>query len=148
MVNNLFSKREIKQATKIEEKGDVESAFMLILDTALENKMSQDDIPKKLYIISDMEFNCADRTASRSGTLFQKIRAEYESHGYEMPNLVFWNVNARNDQSPMTMDDRGVQLVSGCSPSIFTTLMKGEFVSAYDLMLEVITSERYDMITV
>ena len=65
-----------------------------------------------------------------------------------MPKLVFWNVDARNKQFPMTMNDLGVQLVSGSSPSIFKNLMQDKFLSAYDLMLDVLNCERYENIQV
>jgi hypothetical protein len=64
-----------------------------------------------------------------------------------MPKLVFWNVNARNVQFPMSMDERGFQNVSGFSPSILQSLMTGEFIGPYELMLEVLNSERYKSVT-
>jgi hypothetical protein len=105
----------------------------------------QSEMIDKIYMISDMEFNhdCIEGT---SDTLFQAIRKEFESAGYTMPKLCFWNVNARNTQFPMTMNDLGVQLVSGASPSIFTNLMTGK--EAYDLMLDVLNGERYSQVTV
>ena len=76
------------------------------------------------------------------------IRNKYEKAGFEMPELVFWNVSARNTQFPMSMDDRGFLNVSGCSPSIFKSVVGRKFLSAYDLMLEVLNSERYECIKV
>lgn len=131
---------------------NVEAVFDLILTTAVRSKMSQDDLPTHLYIISDMEFDAAQSGygwgASRTKPdvderLFQTIERKFKDAGYKMPFLVFWNVNSRNDQQPMTMDQRGFQLVSGCSPSIFTSLLSNKAVSAYDLMLEVLNNERY-----
>lgn len=139
---------------------NLEATFDLILNMAVKYKMPQSEIPRKLYIISDMEFDSAtdpsyygygcryNNKPSVNKTLMNKIADKYKAAGYEMPNLVFWNVNARNSQFPMSMDDRGFQLVSGCSPSIFEATMKGEFLSAYDLMLNVINAERYHCVTV
>lgn len=124
---------------------NVHSVFKLILNTAIKNKVSQSEMIDKIYMISDMEFNssCIEGTDK---TLFQAIRKEFEDAGYVFPKLCFWNVNARNTQFPMTMNDLGVQLVSGASPSIFTSLMTGK--EAYDLMLDVLNSERYSQVTV
>ena len=132
---------------------NIERVFDLILDTAVSNNMPQEDMVDKLYIISDMEFDDAttegwgnhDRAPDK--TLFTTIRERYEAAGYHMPNLVFWNVDARNDQFPMSMDERGFQMVSGFSPSIFEHLVGGEFISAYDIMLKVLTSPRYENVT-
>ncbi len=140
---------------------DIEKVFNLILSTAITYNISQEEMIDKLYIISDMEFDDATNSSSlqdrwgESGnstapdaTLFQRIRTNFITHGYKMPNLVFWNVDARNQQFPMSMDERGFQNVSGFSPSIFKHLVGGEFVSAEDLMLEVLNSERYNAIEV
>lgn len=123
---------------------NVEAVFNLILATALKHNLSQDDLPGKLYIVSDMEFDaCASRGGRIGKTLFENIKDRFERHGYKMPLLVFWNVNARNEQFPMSMDERGFQLVSGASPSVIRFLTTGTALSAYDLMLEVLNSERY-----
>jgi hypothetical protein len=139
---------------------DIQAVFRLILDVASKNGLTQDQIPHKLYIISDMEFDAATTTGGQywpadqatagdvDKTLFQTIAQDYVTAGYTLPNLVFWNVNARNAQFPMSMDERGFQMVSGCSPSIFASTMKGEFVSAYDMMLEVLNGERYQAVVV
>jgi hypothetical protein len=124
---------------------DVKAVFDLILATAKKNKTSQDELPTHLYIVSDMEFDAA-ASGHVNERLFQTIEREYTEAGYKMPFLVFWNVNARNQQQPMSMDQRGFQMVSGCSPSIFTSLLSNKAVSAYDLMVEVLSQERYDAI--
>ena len=141
---------------------NIEAVFDLILDIAIKNNMKQDDIPNKVFIISDMEFDsCAKSNnyendywnnksfgIAEQKTLFQEITERYEKAGYKMPGLVFWNVNSRNNNIPMTMSDSGIQLVSGCSPSIFEALLQNQFLSAYDLMLKVINAPRYSAITI
>lgn len=129
---------------------DIVAVFDLILDIALENDYTQKMLPNRLYIISDMEFDMATSSWNSpkvNKTLFEKIENRYNSHDYDMPNLVFWNVNARNKQFPMKKDKRGVQLISGCSPSIFEATMKGEFMTPYEFMVSVIDSERYKPVT-
>jgi len=127
---------------------NVKAVFDMILNTAKKHNIPQNEMIGVIFIVSDMEFDSADRGASKSKTLFQTIRSEYHAAGYEMPKLVFWNVNARNDQFPVTMTDNGVQLVSGASPSIFRNLLAGTNLSAYDLMLEVLNADRYAQVTV
>lgn len=124
---------------------NIESVFNLILNTAVKNNLSQDEMVEKLYIISDMEFNrCV--TGGENKTLIESMRKLYQYHGYRLPKLVFWNVNARNTQFPVTMNDTGVQLVSGCSPSLFEQIMKGK--EAYDLMIDTLSQPRYSAITI
>lgn len=135
---------------------NIEAAFDLMLRTAVENFCSQDEIPENLIIISDMEFDaCASygpvtysrwggsRRISDTGSLMETISAKWQRAGYKMPNLVFWNVNARHDNIPMKVKN-GVSFVSGMSPSIFEQIMTGK--TAYDLMYEVLNKERYAQI--
>jgi hypothetical protein len=127
---------------------NIEAVFNLILNVAVKNELAQDEIVTKLYIISDMEFdNCTGRGRVNE-TLMQSIAAKYQAHGYEMPFLVFWNVDARNKQQPMSMDDRGFQNVSGFSPAIFKALMENQNLDAYGLMLQVLENERYAPLSV
>jgi hypothetical protein len=126
---------------------NVKAVFNSILRAAQKGNFSQEDMPTHLYMVSDMEFDSAN-SGHADERLFETIAREYKEAGYDMPFLVFWNVNSRNNQQPMSMDQRGFQLVSGCSPSIFTSLLSNKAVSAYELMLEVLGSERYEPITV
>lgn len=136
---------------------NIEAVFDLILEVAIKNKLSQEDIPERLFIISDMEFNSAVREddyifSTRSSdryrkVLFETIKKKFEANNYKLPRIVFWNVNSMQDNIPMKMTDDGVQLVAGSNPSLFEALLSGKFLSAYDLMLEVINSKRYDVIS-
>ena len=116
------------------------AVFDLILSAAVRNNVPKEDLPQKLYIISDMEFDACVNNAS--ATVFENARKRYAEHGYELPQLVFWNVQSRNCQQPVTMNDRGVALVSGCSPRIFSMAMEG-VLDPYAFMLSVLNAERY-----
>lgn len=149
--NGIYEKVKALHSAHWEQNTDIEAVFDLILSTAIKNKLTQDEIVDKLYIISDMEFDKASRpygASTLSETLFETISNNFAKHGYKMPKLVFWNVDARNSQFPMSMDERGFQNVSGFSPSIFASLMSGEFVGPYEIMEQVLNSERYSVISV
>ncbi len=87
-----------------------------------------------------MEFDSCVQNAS--STVFDNAKVAYARFGYKLPQIVFWNVASRNRQQPVTMNDRGVALVSGCTPRIFSMVMDDEL-SPYDYMMSVIGSERY-----
>lgn len=125
---------------------DIQKVFEVILVTAVANKVAPTEMVKRLYIVSDMEFDQCTGRNKKDRTLFAWLQKKYKDAGYKMPELVFWNVSARNTQFPMSMDDRGFLNVSGCSPSIFKSVVGRKFLSAYDLMLEVLESERYEVI--
>ena len=136
---------------------NIEAAFDMMLDVAVKNKCSQDEIPQNLIIISDMEFDACATSGSRNEnrwlyintrienkkTLMETIERRWNAKGYKMPNLVFWNVDARQNNIPMKVKD-GISFVSGMSPSIFQQIMSGK--TAVDLMYEVLDSERYAVI--
>lgn len=124
---------------------NLQSAFDSILTAAIEGKVPQRELPDVVYVISDMEFDDACRG---NETNFEVIADKYRTAGYKMPRIVFWNVDARNDQSPVRFDERGTALVSGCSPSIFKTVLSGKNVTPYQVMLDTINNERYDSVVV
>lgn len=124
---------------------NIEATFNLILNTAINNNLSQKELPERIVIISDMEFDLIERTpySKTRQSNMDVIKKSFEQAGYILPKLVFWNVNSVQDNIPMTMTEK-VQLVSGPSPRLFEQILK-EF-TAYDLMLEVINNERYKLI--
>lgn len=125
---------------------NLEATFHLILNSAVRHNVPQDEMPKKIFIISDMQFNCVQGGTNQ--TLFDRMKELYAQAGYEMPSVVFWNVNGRQSNQPVTMDERGTQLVSGFSPSLFAHIMGAAFETPYEMMLKVLNSERYQALKV
>jgi hypothetical protein len=119
---------------------NLEAVFDLILKAAVRNKVPQEQLPATLYLISDMEFNYCVQNAGT--TNFENAKAKFAAHGYQLPKIVFWNVQSRNTQQPVTMNEQGVALVSGCSPRIFSMVTSGNL-SPVTYMLEVLGAERY-----
>ena len=119
---------------------NIQKVFELVLNAAVRNRVPQKDLPSTLYIISDMEFDsCA---AGASLTNFEYAAKLFRQAGYRLPNVVFWNVSSRNQQQPVTTNEQGVALVSGCSPRIFSMVMEGSL-DPFTFMLSVIDTERY-----
>ena len=125
---------------------NLQSAFDNILKHATANRVEQSELPDTIYVISDMELNVA--CSGNNKTNFEAIKEKYRKAGYKMPRIVFWNVAARNDQSPVKFDENGTALVSGCSPSIFKTVLSGKNVTPYQVMLDTINAERYSSVMV
>ena len=119
---------------------NLEAVFDLILNSAVKNNVPASELPAKLIIISDMEF---DRCVSNAvSTNFKNAKTKFEAHGYKLPDIVFWNVASRNRQQPVTKNEQGVALVSGCTPRLFEMVASGTM-NPYAFMLEVVESERY-----
>ncbi len=122
---------------------DVQKVFELLLDTAVENHLPQRDLPETLYIITDMEFDACVYGADI--TNFEYAKKQFARFGYILPQIVFWNIQSRNAQVPVTMNEQGVVLVSGCTPRLFSMIASGKY-NPYDFMMEVIGSDRYAQI--
>lgn len=119
---------------------NVAAVFNLILMTALSNGLPQSALPERLIFISDMEFDACASGANL--TNFEQAKQNYARSGYRLPEVVFWNVQSRNRQQPVSKNERGVTLVSGCTPRIFSMLMEGRL-NPYEYMLAVLNGERY-----
>lgn len=119
---------------------NLQAVFDLIFFTAVQHKLPQSELPKKIYIISDMEFDACASNASI--TNFESAKRNFEAEGYTLPQIVFWNVCSRNRQQPVTKNEQGVALVSGSSPRIFSMLQTGQ-IDPYAFMLSVLSGKRY-----
>lgn len=123
---------------------NIRAAFDMLLRTAIANKCAQSDLPKTIVIISDMEFDhCQGWGDTPNASLMENIACDWCRAGYEMPNLVFWNVEARQNNIPMKAKN-GVTLVSGFNPVLFEQIMKGK--TGYDLMMDKLNEARYNCI--
>jgi len=124
---------------------NVEAVFDLILNQAKRLDIAEEDMPDVVLILSDMEFNQCARNYSQ--TAMQSIESRYTDCGYKIPNIVFWNLNARGANFPVTFDQMGTALVSGFSPAILKQILSSGSITPLDVMNEVVNSERYSLIT-
>ena len=119
---------------------NIEAVFRLILNTARQHQVPQEEMPARIYIVSDMEFDSCAENASL--TNFQNMEQMYRKAGYKLPEVVFWNVASRRRQQPVKKNQQGVALVSGCNPRLFEMISSGNL-SPYACMMDVLSRERY-----
>lgn len=139
---------------------NIEAVFNLILQTAVNNHMTQEDIPANILIVSDMEWDSCSTTNSSAGrsyswymnprvapteALFETIAKKYMACGYKMPRVIFWNVNSRTCTIPVKENELGVALVSGFSVNIVNMVMSNKL-DPYECLLDVLNVERYQVI--
>lgn len=122
---------------------DLMAVFKTVLDAGVKNDVRAEDMPQKLIIVSDMQFDQCCRSNKR--TNFEQIQKLYRKAGYEMPQLVFWNVNSYGNV-PIEAHDTGTCLVSGCSPSILKSVLTDSVITPVDTMNETVYTERYDAV--
>lgn len=117
---------------------DVNKAFKLIVDNGVKNNVPAAEMPKMLLILSDMEFDHCG-----GGTNFQVSQKMFAAAGYEMPKVVFWNLNSRTKNVPVRHNEQGVALVSGFSPAILKSILGVEEFTPEKIMLDAVMSDRY-----
>ena len=161
--NSLHAKLQTACAHNEVANTNIEKVFDLILTAAVNNHMSQEDLPENILIVSDMEFDrCATsgsegyrdiwgywrgQMVAPSQRLFDTIAQKYTDAGYKMPRLVFWNVNSRTGTIPVKENDLGVALVSGFSVNVTKMVISGK-TDPFECLLETLNSERYDPVEI
>lgn len=116
---------------------NINAAFELVLHTARKNTVPQKDMPTHILIISDMQFN-----GNWDKTNYAEIKQKFKTYGYELPFIIFWNVNYYGNM-PIKMNKENTALVSGFSPSIMKSILQGNM-TPWDQMMETISNPRYN----
>lgn len=141
--------------TNLCENTNLTAVFDLLLETAKRPGVKKNDIPKIVVVISDMEIDSGTGswswrssteswTEQTAATEMEKIRQKWAAEGYELPHLVYWNVDARENH--ILDSGPNVTFVSGASPTIFKSVLTGK--SAWDVMLDVLMSKRYEAVVI
>ena len=128
---------------------NIEKVFDLILNQAVKHNVPQSEMPTKVLILSDMQFDSATRSggygygSSYNPTAQQLIERKFKEAGYETPNIVYWNIQSRGGDVPVAFDKQGTALVSGFSPAIMRSVLGGKNFTPIAIMDETILGERY-----
>ena len=122
---------------------NLEGVFNALLNAAVANNVPEDQMPTKIVMISDMQFNSQVRGDLSSIPMITK---KYQKAGYKMPTLVYWNVGAaKNNNSPFTVGTPGAVMVSGLSPAILKGVLSSK-TDAIEVMLDTVGNVRYNYI--
>lgn len=139
--------QKIKNAENADWGGNtnLKAAFEKVLDIAEENNVSQEEMPKAIVVISDMEIDCS---GNKDWSFYDKMASKFQKVGYIIPNVIFWNVNSRHDVFHADATRKGVQLASGQSVTVFKQVLQNFGYNPIETMENIINSERYDCITI
>jgi hypothetical protein len=121
---------------------NLHAAFEEILRIAVKGGVNASDMPKTLLILSDMQF---DVCVKHDDSAMQMIKRKYKEAGYEVPNIVFWNLNSK-DNVPVKFDKQGTALVSGFSPAVMKGVLSGTDMTPYGIMMATVDTERYSVL--
>ena len=153
---SLKEKLEIMLAHNEVANTNIEAVFDMLLNMAISNEVPAEELPKQVLIISDMEFDSASRPDiwySRdekwnkfTPTLFETIGKRYESAGYKVPRLIFWNVCGRTDTIPQVDNEEGICLLSGFSQNAMKVAANREKKDPYESLIQVLDGPRYELV--
>ncbi len=120
---------------------DFDKAINDIVDKAIKNNVPQEDMPSFLIVFSDMQFNSymGGKTAAK------RTKEKFKEAGYNVPTIVWWNLNSEYGNVPVKADSSGMILVSGFSPALMQNLLSGE-VTPIKMMLNTLNKERYNWV--
>lgn len=137
---------------------NIEAAFDLVLKTAINNHLSQEDMPKAIIIISDMEFDEANgsyeyyrnynTSIDRQNKIMDQIAYKFQQNSYVIPKIVYWNVSSRHDTYHAVCENKNVAMVSGQSVSAFRSVLTALDEDPYNTMLETLNDKMYDVVRV
>ena len=134
---------------------NLEATFDLVLQTAVDHNLKQEDIPT-LVIISDMEidagadmgggysyWNRPSNYSAHKTALMEKIRQKWAAHSLVLPRTIWWNVNSRTGTIPLTQNpETGIILCSGYSQSQFKMIASNK-TDPYEVLVDTLNVERY-----
>jgi hypothetical protein len=120
---------------------DLIAVFKTLLNQSVKNNVKASDMPTKILIFSDMEFDsCIENS---NNTAMESIKELYKSHGYYLPKIVFWNLNSRKNNLPVRYDESGSALVSGFSPAILKSILSMEISNPHSIMINTLNDYKY-----
>jgi|SaaInlStandDraft_7_1057024.scaffolds.fasta_scaffold00586_10 hypothetical protein len=99
---------------------NIEKVFRLILDSGKMFNLTQEQMPLKIIIYTDMEFN----QATRNDTNYEIIKQLYEENGYQLPKIIFWNLRASSKAFPIKGSTPNTALLSGYSAELLKGIME------------------------
>ena len=140
---NIVQKLDQMVESKWQMSTNLNAAINCILETALLNQVPEEDMPKMLLVLSDMQFN---QCARFDHSAMEMIGHKYNQAGYTLPQIVFWNLNS-NDSVPVKSDQSGAALVSGFSPSIVSSLLSADLdqFTPEGIMLRTVMIDKYKL---
>jgi len=125
---------------------NLSAVFKLILERARQHDLPPEQMPERLVILSDMQFDRADMGFFK-GTNYEYLVKMYRKHNYKIPQIIFWNLRANTVDFPTPGSHmKNVCLIAGFSPTVLKALLKSPIMTPYTIVRSTIDDSRYDSI--
>ncbi|XP_010481865.1 PREDICTED: uncharacterized protein LOC104760612 [Camelina sativa] len=135
---------------------DFQKVFDQILKVAVKNNITDDQMIKRLFVFSDMEFDEATgnrhlkkQSKEKWETDYEVVQRKYKENGFQnVPEIVFWNLRD-SSATPVVAKQKGVAMVSGFSKNLLTLFLEeGGIMNPEDVMWLAIKGEEYKKLAV
>ena len=137
--NNLYDKLVELSLYKDHTNTDISKVYNLLID-AYKNGIERKDMIKRIIIISDMEFDsCIEGMSS-----FEIFKKQFDCLNIPMPEVIFWNVNARNIHFATDTKQKNIRYISGASNKIVENLISDGNLENMEFIID--TVSRYTFI--
>ncbi len=136
--NDIYTKVKYCKTFKSDSTPTIVNLFNSLLNAAIRLKASKVEMPARVYVITDQVYG----KENINETDFANARALFKNNGYQLPQLVFWNVNPDSKLLPIRKLNADAAFVSGCSPIIFKNAINKN-IDPYSYMLDILNSARY-----
>ncbi|XP_010468469.1 PREDICTED: uncharacterized protein LOC104748547 [Camelina sativa] len=138
--DDLRSKNRFVSNMQWDMNTDFQKVFDLILEVAVKGKLKPEEMIKRLFVFSDMEFDEASTSTSSYNrwegtsppsngweTDYEVIVSKYREKGYgeAVPEIVFWNLR-HSSSTPVLGNKKGVALVSGFSKNMIKIFLEND----------------------
>lgn len=138
---------KIKRIPSIVDNTNLEAVFDLILDTAVEHNVPQEDMPATIIVFSDMQIDNCVSTKQLESNFTKSMRAKFQERGYDLPTIIFWNLDARSDATLASVKDN-VQFFSGNTPAVFGQVVNAIGRTAFEAVIDTLNNSRYDCVVI
>lgn len=116
---------------------NIQKVFDMLLATALQFNLTKEQMVEKVFIFTDMQFDQA--SGNTELTSMQTIKAKFESHGYNIPKIICWNLSTSGSKCvPFQALDENVAMLSGFSSELLKQVMTSEDFTPMGIMNKVI----------
>ena len=99
----------------------------MIIKYGREHNINDEDMPKKLFIYTDMQFDEANTEGKENNTieiLYKTIVKMFKAADYTPPKFIFWNLNSSHKESfPVNCKTEGTAMISGFSEQLLKIFM-------------------------
>lgn len=102
-----------------------ESVAEIIVDFGKKYRILDKDMPKKIIVLSDMQFDEAQNIDKNNKLPHNIFLDKFKKNNFTSPKIIYWNLNSDNTKSfPVDINENGTAIISGFSEQLLKIFME------------------------